>query len=66
AEGLRALAVLLSPFMPQATEKLWEALGVPARLDDQPLRDAGRWGQLTAGTAVNALAPLFPRVEQPA
>ncbi|MFV0373597.1 methionine--tRNA ligase, partial [Microbacterium sp.] len=40
AEGLRALAVLLSPFMPQATEKLWEALGVPARLDDQPLRDA--------------------------
>src|SRR3954454_9523613 len=28
AEGLRALAVLLSPFIPGATEKLWEALGV--------------------------------------
>src|SRR3546814_3061224 len=27
AEGLRALAVLLSPVMPVATEKLWIALG---------------------------------------
>ena len=27
AEGLRALAVLLSPVMPKATEKLWTALG---------------------------------------
>lgn len=66
AEGLRALAVVLSPFMPLATQKLWEALGIPARLVDQPIRDAGRWGQLPAGTSINALAPLFPRVEQPA
>ena len=27
AEGLRALAVLLSPVMPESTEKLWIALG---------------------------------------
>ncbi|WP_322411800.1 methionine--tRNA ligase [Microbacterium invictum] len=67
AEGLRALAVLLSPVMPIATEKLWVGLGGDAslgRLQDQPLRDAGRWGQLLPGTSVNALAPLFPRVEQ--
>ena len=64
AEGLRALAVLLSPVMPVATEKLWEALGVPARLVDQPIRRAGEWGQLAPGTSVNGLAPLFPRVEQ--
>ncbi|MGB4780176.1 methionine--tRNA ligase [Microbacterium sp.] len=66
AEGLRALAVLLSPFMPEATAKLWEALGPSGRLKDQPLRDAGRWGQLVPGTSVNGLAPLFPRIEQPA
>ena len=31
AEGLRALAVLLSPVMPIATEKLWIALGAATR-----------------------------------
>ena len=67
AEGLRALAVLLSPVMPVATEKLWVALGAAeslGRLVDQPIRAAGTWGLLPAGTSVNGLAPLFPRIEQ--
>ena len=67
AEGLRALAVLLSPVMPKATEKLWVALGADqalGRLVEQPIREAGSWGVLPAGASVNALAPLFPRVEQ--
>jgi methionyl-tRNA synthetase len=67
AEGLRALAVLLSPVMPVSTEKLWIALGAAeslGRLHDQPIRDAGAWGALKPGTSVNGLAPLFPRVEQ--
>ncbi|KAG4069610.1 hypothetical protein HA402_007650 [Bradysia odoriphaga] len=66
AEGLRALAVLLSPVMPQSTEKLWIALGAAeslGRLQDQPIREAGAWGVLRPGTSVNGLAPLFPRVE---
>jgi len=69
AEGLRALAVLLSPVMPVSTEKLWIALGAAetlGRLQDQPLREAGAWGVLRPGTSVNGLAPLFPRVEQTA
>jgi methionyl-tRNA synthetase len=69
AEGLRALAVLLSPVMPESTEKLWVALGAAesiGRLQDQPLREAGAWGVLKPGTSVNGLAPLFPRVEQSA
>ncbi|KRB39019.1 methionine--tRNA ligase [Microbacterium sp. Root180] len=67
AEGLRALAVLLSPVMPVSTEKLWIALGAAeslGRLVDQPIREAGAWGVLRPGTSVNGLAPLFPRVEQ--
>jgi methionyl-tRNA synthetase len=67
AEGLRALAVLLSPVMPVSTEKLWIALGAAeslGRLQDQPIREAGTWGALKPGTSVNGLAPLFPRVEQ--
>ncbi len=34
--------------------------------NDQPLREAGAWGALRPGSSVNGLAPLFPRVEQPA
>ncbi|MGV9193519.1 methionine--tRNA ligase [Microbacterium sp. MC2] len=64
AESLRALAVLLSPIMPAATATLWDALGQDGQLVDQPIRDAGRWGQLVPRTTVHTLAPLFPRVEQ--
>jgi methionyl-tRNA synthetase len=64
-EGLRALAVLLSPALPNATEKLWEALGVSSggAVGDQPIRTAGEWGRLPAGTKVSPLDALFPRVE---
>lgn len=66
-EGLRALAELLSPVIPIATEKLWRALGAEnalGALAEQPLRQAGEWGRLPAGTAQQPLEPLFPRVEQ--
>jgi methionyl-tRNA synthetase len=69
AEGLRALAVLLSPVMPASTSKLWDALGAEPGLGvltAQPLRAAGTWGQLPAGATVTPLTPLFPRVEQSA
>jgi len=33
-------------------------------LHDQRLREAGAWGVLRPGSSVNALSPLFPRVEQ--
>ncbi|WP_292835482.1 methionine--tRNA ligase [Microbacterium sp.] len=64
AEGLRALAVLLSPFMPHSTGMLWSALGIAGRLVDEPIRAAGAWGRLAPGSAVGALAPLFPRIDQ--
>src|SRR4051812_6786964 len=64
AEGLRALAVLLSPVLPKATAKLWTALGAPGALDEQPLRSAGEWGQLPPGSAVTPLEAPFPRIAQ--
>jgi len=63
---LSAHAVLLSPVMPIATEKLWTALGVEGALGAllaQPVRSAGDWGQLPVGTTLSALEPLFPRIE---
>jgi methionyl-tRNA synthetase len=66
AEGLRALAVLLSPVLTKATPKLWAALGAEESvgpLSAQPLREAGSWGVLKPGTVVGDLEPLFPRIE---
>lgn len=63
AEGLRALAVLLAPVIPEATAKLWTALGATGALDDQLIRSAGDWGQLAPGSTVSALDALFPRIE---
>jgi methionyl-tRNA synthetase len=65
-EGLRALAVLLSPVLTEATGKLWDALGVSAlgTVATQPIRSAGEWGQLPVGSKVLPLDALFPRIEQ--
>ncbi len=65
-EGLRALAVLLSPVIPIATDKLWHAIGAfteLGKITDQVIVDAGHWGQLPAGARVGALDALFPRIE---
>ena len=66
-EGLRAIAVGLSPIMPTATETLWASLGLTGGLgkltDQQPSR-AGTWGQTPAGIRVSPLDALFPRIEE--
>lgn len=64
AEGLRALSVLLSPVIPKSTAKLWNAIGGEGSVKHQPIRSAGDWGQLKAGSEVSSLPPLFPRIEQ--
>lgn len=66
-DALRALAVTLSPFMPETTEKLWVGLGADTSLgalQDQIIPDAGHVGVLPAGSAIAELSPLFPRIEQ--
>ena len=66
ADALRALAVVLSPFMPDATDKLWAALGASATVGDlldQKIPDQGQPGLLPSGSVVHTLEPLFPRVE---
>ena len=65
-EGLRVLAQLLSPVVPEACQKLWTALGAAqtlGELAEQPIRDAGTWGRLTPGTSQHSLPGLFPRIE---
>jgi methionyl-tRNA synthetase len=63
AEALRILAVLISPVMPGAADRLWRQLGIPEDLADQRLPEAARWGGLAPGTRVTKGEALFPRLE---
>lgn len=60
AHGVGTLAVLYSPVMPNATAKLWAALGESGALTEQRVDLA--WDRPGGGT-VSTLDPLFPRIE---
>jgi methionyl-tRNA synthetase len=57
-EGLRVVAVLLTPYIPESAEKLLAALGAP----DIDIA-AAHFGAHPGGQAVTKLAPLFPKPE---
>jgi len=58
AEGLRALTVLLTPYIPESAAKLLDALGAP-----EITIEAARFGSHPGGQTVEKLAPLFPKPE---
>ena len=58
--GLGTLAVLLSPVLPEATERLWTALGAEGTVQEQRIDRANEWA---VGARVTPLEALFPRVE---
>ena len=55
AEGLRMVAIMLSPVMPNKTKAVLEILGA---IDTKPL-----WGQISPGTVLKFHDALFPRIE---
>ncbi|MEY2410177.1 MAG: methionyl-tRNA synthetase [Verrucomicrobiota bacterium] len=62
AETCRILAVLLFPFMPGTSGKIYAQLGISSAPDQLSL---AAWGGLAAGHAVGEPAPLFPRKDIP-
>ncbi len=61
-EALRFVAVLISPFMPQTSEKIQAQLGI-SDLGSQTLASLKEWGGLAPGGRVRKGEALFPRVE---
>jgi len=59
AEGLRVLTVLLSPYMPESTAKLLDALGDEG--GDRLALTGAVFGAGTGGATVGELPPLFPK-----
>ena len=58
-ESLRFLGIILTPFLPDAATKIRVGLG---QSGEPTLADAV-WGRLTAGTRVQKVSGLFPRVD---
>lgn len=61
-EGLRWLAILLHPFMPQRAEMIRQQLGMREAIDAK-WDDALVWGGIAAGTQTAPGEALFPRIE---
>ena len=59
AESLRGLGLVLTPFLPDAAAKIRAALGQTG----EPSLAEAVWGRMQAGTRVQKIAALFPRVE---
>jgi methionyl-tRNA synthetase len=62
-EAVRIATILLTPWLPTATARVWDQLGITVPLANQRLADAARWGGLPSGTQVRPGAPIFPRIE---
>jgi methionyl-tRNA synthetase len=60
-DGVRAVTVALSPYLPQAAPRILAALGQPQELG----LDGVAYGLTPETDGITAAEPLFPRVEQP-
>ncbi len=61
-EALRIVAVLASPAVPDASQKVWERIGLGGQVTDQRLPEAAAWGAYPGGLPVVKGEPLFPRL----
>ena len=62
ADGLRVLAIVLSPYLPDTAPRILAALGQ----DDNVSWDGARSGRTRAAEGIEPAQPLFPRVDAPA
>lgn len=61
AEVLRIVAILISPFIPSTSPKIYTQLGLA--VPEQFLLADAVWGKLADGTKVQKGEPLYPRIE---
>lgn len=61
-ETLRIVALLIKPFLPETSLKIWTQLGL-TELETQTLANA-TWGELKPGTQTVKGDPIFPRIEE--
>ncbi len=66
AEGLRHVAVMIWPIMPETSEKLLTQLGLNVATElAKPLSELQNWVQLVVGNKIAKPEQLFPRLNKP-
>ena len=63
AEVIRQVAILAQPFVPASAGKMLDLLNIPSAERDFSALGGGR--RLAPGTALGAIAPVFPRYVEP-
>ncbi|OLC43674.1 MAG: methionine--tRNA ligase [Nitrospirae bacterium 13_1_40CM_4_62_6] len=63
AEALRLVALVLYPFVPQASEEMKRQLGLMLNFSKPLLSGDIKWGGLLPGTPIAKGKPLFPRID---
>jgi methionyl-tRNA synthetase len=64
SESLRLIGLYLYPVMPLTSQKIWNAIGMDKQIASCRLNEEQQWGKLTPGTAIQAGAQLFPRIDR--
>ncbi|MCC6485266.1 MAG: methionine--tRNA ligase [Armatimonadetes bacterium] len=62
-ETARIVTVLVAPFMPCASEKMWTQLGIPGSPAVQKLPESTQFGGLRSGAKAGSADPTFPRID---
>jgi methionyl-tRNA synthetase len=59
---VRGLSILMSPIVPEASQRLWGMLGLPGAVEGQSWESAGRPG-ISSGHTIGTPAILFTKIE---
>lgn len=62
-QSLYKVAVLTAPYMPTASQKIWNQLGFFSNILEAKLEDMNDWNLLTEGHKLGTAEPIFPRLE---
>jgi len=62
-EGIRIISVLVWPFMPETSEKIWQGLSLnPGDELKKDFKSLIEWGELEPETKISRIESLFPRL----
>lgn len=62
-ESLRAISVMIEPFIPTTARRIWAQLNLPQNFDEIRISDIEGWGRTPVGIQINKPEQLFPRIE---
>lgn len=62
-ESLRAISVMIEPFIPTTARRIWAQLNLPQNFDEIRISDIEGWGKTPVDIQINKPEQLFPRIE---